>query len=182
MKALTNLLSLVALISLGTTTYAGKAHVHGHGQLAIALNDKVIEMEFVAPAADLFGFESTSKARKNKAKVDSIVEQLKLASDLFIWQESSKCSMKQYDIKVFGEHHTKLKQKSKPKHGHHHHQKHSELIAKYQFSCSERVKEDGFKVSIIKAFPNIKEMDIIVFSDEKQSAFKGLKSLIPIIF
>ena len=200
-------LSLLLPFVFYAPAYAGKVHAHGFAKLGVELANKTLKVEFSSPAADIFGFESKKKAKAQPEKVKSVIAKFQKPEKIFGIQSSSKCSVKEMEIKAFGKEYGSHKmEEKKHKHGHKHdkhkhdhkkhdhdkhkhdkhdhgkHEEHSELMASYTFSCAGDIEKDGMKLAIIETFPSIKNIDIIVFSGKGQQGMKGKKAIIPLNF
>lgn len=69
------------------------AHEHGVGQLNIAIEDQTIAIEFMAPGADIVGFEYEATSDEDLAKIDTALETLGKPLDLFVLPDAAGCTV-----------------------------------------------------------------------------------------
>ena len=85
-KQFASALAFVAMSLLMTSARAEEdhrelgPHVHGHGTLNIAVDDKAVSMELEVPGMDLVGFEHAASTEDQKAAVDKAKAQLDKAA------------------------------------------------------------------------------------------------------
>lgn len=142
------------------------AHVHGVGQMNLAIEGKEVEIELTAPGADIVGFEHPADTEADRKTLDAAVERLEKGLALFKFPEAARCEIEGAEIHSAmmegheGEHekdhehgkdhghekeHAHEKEHGDPKeHAHdkeHSHDKehggeHSEFRAHYHFECA----------------------------------------------
>lgn len=81
------------------------AHVHGHGTLNIAIEDKKVSIELEAPGMDIVGFEHAPSTDDQKAKVDAATSILQRPLDIFALPASAGCSVASTDVALEAEKH-----------------------------------------------------------------------------
>ncbi len=80
MKTFTKGLSVALLLGLGFSAHAQK-HVHGReGELLIAQEGSLLQMQFIIPAADALGFEHQAANSSDKNAINVLAQQLKNSS------------------------------------------------------------------------------------------------------
>ena len=78
MKTFTKGLSVALLLGMGFSAQAyAQKHVHGEGELLIAQEGNVLQMQFIIPAADALGFEHQTANSSDKNAIDVLAQQLK---------------------------------------------------------------------------------------------------------
>lgn len=75
-----------------------KAHVHGQGQLNLAIDGKELEIELIAPGADIVGFEHDAKSDDDKAAVQAAVAKLKDVAVVLGIPDAAKCTLEEAEI------------------------------------------------------------------------------------
>lgn len=80
-------LSLMAVPALAEQ----KAHEHGHAALNVAIEDTEIEMELIAPGADIVGFEHAPDTDADRAAVDAAVAVFQ--KGLFEFDANAGCAL-----------------------------------------------------------------------------------------
>jgi hypothetical protein len=68
-------------------------HTHGHGLLGIAVEGKRVSMEFVAPGADIVGFESKAITPEQKTAVAKAKATLADALSIFQLSAGAECTV-----------------------------------------------------------------------------------------
>ena len=79
MKTFKKGLSVALLLGLGFSAHAQK-HVHGEGELLIAQEGSLLQMQFIIPAADALGFEHQAASSSDKNAINVLAQQLKNSS------------------------------------------------------------------------------------------------------
>lgn len=101
MASKTNFIALslgLALIVPTSSLAEEKAHVHGHGKLNLAIDGGELEIELIAPGADIVGFEYEAKTDADKAAVESGAAKLKDAFTVFGIPEAAACKLEEAEI------------------------------------------------------------------------------------
>ncbi|CAI8936251.1 DUF2796 domain-containing protein [Pseudomonas sp. IT-P4] len=116
------------------------AHEHGVGRLNAALDGKTLELELESPAMNLVGFEHVATSDADKAKVAATRAQLEQPLALFNLPKAAGCVVENQELEspLFGdkpEADDDHDEDAKDEDGHEHHD-HSEIHARYQFTCA----------------------------------------------
>ena len=69
------------------------AHEHGVGALNIAVDGSTVLMEFMAPGADIVGFEYEATSDADKAAIEAGIATLSAPLDLFVLPAAAGCSV-----------------------------------------------------------------------------------------
>ena len=114
------------------------AHEHGVGRLNAALDGQTLELELESPAMNLVGFEHAATTDADKAKVAAVRAQLEKPLTLFNLPKAAGCvvATKELESPLFGDKPDADDEHEEAKDGHEHQHDHSEIHARYQFSCS----------------------------------------------
>ena len=150
---------LVSLaIACSTTAIAQQsAHVHGFALINLAIDDEKLQIEFVAPAESLVGFEyEPSTASERKAVVDAIA-QLRNPLMLFTLPASAGCELHEVEAERYteGEH-------DEDEHAHEDSdagESHTEFHAHYHFDCND-VAIETIDLRLFETWPRIEEVRI----------------------
>ncbi|MEM9813282.1 MAG: DUF2796 domain-containing protein [Pseudomonadota bacterium] len=90
-------LAAVALCCAGVATADEtrelSAHVHGHGELNIAIDGVRMAITLIAPGADIVGFEYEAKSDEDLAAVETAIATLSDPTQLFIAEPSGACQV-----------------------------------------------------------------------------------------
>lgn len=161
-----------------------EAHVHGLATLTIAVESKVLELQFESPANNLVGFEHKASTKAQRNAVISAKATLSDPATLFGFFGTS-CKAKETEIDVSAvmdehddshddhkhhDHHDEHKHHDS--HDDHSKETHSEIKASYKFSCKDTNKFDAILVNLFKAFPGIEEINTIWITASKQGSEK----------
>lgn len=79
------------------------AHEHGVGALNIAFDGANVAMEFIAPGADIVGFEYEAKSNEDIAAVESALAALADPATLFSFTASADCQLISADAELESE-------------------------------------------------------------------------------
>jgi hypothetical protein len=152
------------------------AHVHGHGRLNIAIEDKTMSIELEVPGADIVGFEHEASTPKQKAALEKAKTKLAAGLSLFTPAAAANCTQNSAKVSIEAEdgdeheHHAEGgKPGAKEEEVDHHH---SEFHAEYAFECASPARLASMTFDYFKAFPNAQELDISVISPKGQSSYE----------
>ena len=89
--------------SLGASATAQSTHVHGQGQVSMAIDQNLLSMTLESPGADIIGFEHEARTAEEKAAVREALKQL--SDPMFVIQlpESASCKVIQASSEVTSE-------------------------------------------------------------------------------
>ena len=131
----------VSLVALGLSPAVAEgekrqlgAHEHGHSALNIAIEGDHIEMELIAPGADIVGFEHVAESDEDKAAVAQAEAALGEPLSLFGFAEAAGCAVETVAVEIEGgEPHDEHGVEAHDDHGHddhgdeeHHDEEHAE--------------------------------------------------------
>jgi hypothetical protein len=145
------------------------AHVHGHGRLNIAIEDKKVAIELEAPGADIAGFEHEPNTPDQKAAIAEGKAKLANALALFSPSAEAGCELEHVKVSVEAEHEGKHEQKP-AKEGEEHH--HSEFHVDYSLQCRSLSRLTSMTFDYFKVFPLAQELDVTVIGPKGQSSFE----------
>jgi len=72
---------------------AHEAHVHGVGQLDVALDGNTLSLHLDSPLANLVGFEHAANSAKDKQAVRAMSADLRAAGKLFVTSPAATCNL-----------------------------------------------------------------------------------------
>jgi hypothetical protein len=156
------------------------AHVHGAGDLDIAIEGQRLVMEFRAPGADIVGFEGEAKAPEAKAALAAAIATLEKPLALFVPPEAAKCTLVSAKVTVGdGEDDHAGSAEDKPgapqaeasQHAGHADHDHSDFSAAYELTCADPAKLTTFDLAYFKAFPRAQKVAVQVITVSGQGAF-----------
>ena len=197
---------LARSFGLGLTLFAlpalaeQKAHEHGHASLNVAIEDDGIEMELIAPGADIVGFEHQPDSDADWAAMDAAVEAFR--KGLFTLPASAGCALEAVGVYSallpegkpmhFGEHHhdhdhdhDDKHDDHKDEHAHDEHahdkdddhahdhedgEEHAEFRVHFHYECKDTAALTGMQTSYFDTFPNAQELDVAALTASGQVA------------
>ena len=185
---------LGALLTAPAAIAEQKPHVHGHWQMNAAIDGDHLQIELIAPGADVVGFEHEARTAEEKAKVRQAKEKLKAGDALIVLPAAAGCKLEEAHADVAGldhddhgekkdsdhkhghDHGHKDDHKDDHKHGHNHGEAghdeaaHNEYHAEYMFHCDDIAALDRIGVTIFEAFPSTEEVEAAVLTPSGQHA------------
>lgn len=167
------ILSLAAVGGASTAEREQGAHVHGIGQIDVAVEGGTVDMRLGLPGADIVGFEHAAESAEDKAAVDKAVATLKAGGALFAFPAAAQCRLRMADVEsaLVEEGH-----EGTDEHGHgeaesgHKDDKHAEFHAHYQFQCDHPAHLTHVDVKIFERFPAARELTAQKITSRGQSA------------
>lgn len=142
------------------------AHAHGQSQMNLISEAKNLQLEWVAPADDLLGFEHKPRNDQEKNKVAEVVAKLKDNLSIVHFSEAAKCRLKNkiVNVGIFADHdkheHSK-ESKGKDKSSHHgEHGCHHDLKAQWTFECEQPEALKGATFKVHENFPQVKKVQL----------------------
>ena len=171
------------------------AHEHGHSALNIAIEGDRIEMELMAPGADIIGFEHEASTAEDKAAVEQAEATLGEPLSLFGLGDAAGCVVETAAVEIEGEdHHDEHGDEAHADEEHHeegehaeaehkHHEdehaehegeeSHNEFHATYALACSAPDALDSLDLAgFFGAFEGAEEVEVTVISEQGQSSYE----------
>ena len=164
------------------------AHEHGHSVLNIAIEGDRVEMEMIAPGADIVGFEHVAESEKDKAVVEQAEARLGEPLSLFAFSADAGCSVESASVEIEGEeHHDEHAEEAHADEKHHEEGEHAEadhegdegeashneFHAAYVLTCSTPDGLDGIDfAAFFDSFAGAEEVEVTVISEKGQSSYE----------
>jgi len=146
------------------------AHIHGHGRLNIAIEDKTMSIELEVPAADIVGFEHEPETPEQKAVLEDAKAKLAAGLSLFTPAPAAGCVQKMAGVKAEAEHEDAEHEEEHEAHDAGH--QHSEFHAEYAFECPSPSQLTSMTFDYFKVFPKAEELDTSLISPKGQASFE----------
>lgn len=130
-------------------------HEHGLGELDVALDGNLLELEWRSPAANLLGFEHAPRSAEQRAVVTRVQAQLGEAATLFGIPAAADCRLAepQLDSPLFA---------AAP--GDEHEQPpgmHNEVHARYRFTCRQPAALEALDLGeLFRRFPATEKLQV----------------------
>jgi hypothetical protein len=171
----------VALVGLtiGLSCVAGlaaekrhfEAHVHGVGEINIAVEGSKADVEFRAPAENVMGFEHEAKSESDKKKRAAALRTVQTKmSQMVLFDPKLSCKFSETKTAVVQEKEERSKESAgktpndQKKTG-----EHREVRATSSVVCDKPLAGSRVTFGVTKVFPEIHEIKVQVLSDVKQS-------------
>jgi hypothetical protein len=150
------------------------AHMHGHGRLNIAIEDKIVSMELEVPGADIAGFEHEPNTAEQKAMVEKAKAKLADGLSLFAPSPAAGCVLKSAKVSTEAEHGDEHGREheahgGKPEEAGH---RHSEFHVEYSLECLSPSRLTSMTFDYFRAFPGAEELDVSVISPKGQTSYE----------
>ena len=155
------------LIGLGSHGAAGEdPHLHGVGQLNLALEGGAVEIELIAPGADIVGFEHAPSSDEQRAALAAAAATLAAGEALFDFGEEAGCRLEEASVEsalLEDEHHHEASHDEAE-------DAHAEFHAHYHFDCADAGRLEGLEVRYFEAFPAAEALEARTITPKGQSA------------
>lgn len=163
------------------------AHVHGHGTLNIAIEDKRVALELEVAGMDVVGFEHAASTPDQKAAVDKAKGLLEKPLDVFALPAAAGCNAAEAKVVIeteaHGDHdhdddhdHDKDAKGGDDHDGHDHGDKaeggHSHFHATYALDCTSPTELTTITFTYFKLFAGAKELTVNVVGAKGQSSYE----------
>ncbi len=154
------------------------AHEHGVGQLSLAVEGNVVEIEITAPGADIVGFEHAAETEADRATLAAAAARLKDGASLFRFPPNAGCRLEDAEV-----HSALLDDTHDHEKGHDHEKKHdhdkghaheaeghAEFRAHYHFRCADPAALSHIDLGYFAAFPAARELEARTITAKGQGA------------
>jgi len=169
-------------------------HVHGHGTLNIAVEDKRVSMELEVPGMDIVGFEHAATSDDQKAVLEKAKAELAKPLALFKLPASAGCSVHEANVAIEAEHsrgHEHGGGQDEPanaedddhdndehadeEHGdddHDEHAGHNEFHVTYALDCTEPTNLTSITFDYFKSFAGARDLTVNIVTAKAQSKYE----------
>jgi len=169
---------LAAAPAIAEETRQLDAHEHGVGELTIAADGNVVEIELHAPGFDIVGFEYEATAAEDLAAIEAAIETLEAPQALFGFPAAAECTLTSAHAELEGENshdehdHDEHKEEEHADHDHAEGESHTEFHAEYAFSCANPSAISEITFGYFDAFPNALELEVQVATAKGAAGFE----------
>jgi hypothetical protein len=153
------------------TVAAQSAHVHGEGQVNIAIDGNRIFMALESPGADIVGFEYEARSSDEKAAVKQAIAQLGDPMLLVLFEADAGCAVRQAKAGIEGEHdeHEEHEGEVQAEHDEHKGEEaHGAFVAQYEFECADIGALGSIEFTYFSQFSNAQSLDIVLIDSRGQ--------------
>lgn len=177
-NALLSAMSIALSIATSTAT-AQSAHVHGEGQVNIAIDGNHIFMALEFPGADIVGFEHEVRSSDEKEAVVKAIAQLGDPMQLLHFEADASCEVRSANAKTEGEHeeheseenagHDEHEGEEHAEHDQHEDEEaHGTFVAEYEFECANISALGFIEFVYFSLFNNAQSLDIVLIDGKGQ--------------
>lgn len=150
-------------------------HVHGHGTLAIVIEDNNVQMELSAPGMDIVGFEYEAETAREKKAVEAALTDLKEPLKLVVLPEPAGCTVTSADVKIVVEDHKvhdAVPESDKTAETEEHASPHTEFRATYALACAEAASITSIYFPFFDRFSGSEKLDVTAINANGQTAYQ----------
>jgi hypothetical protein len=152
-------------------------HVHGHGTLNIAIENKHMTMELEVPGMDIVGFEHSAESQEEKAAVKKANALLAKPLSLFKPPKSAGCRLADAKVSIgakhrVGDEHRHAQSKQDGEHAKEGHEGHNEVHATYALDCDKPVNLTSIQFDYFRSFSGAHNLTVTVVTDKAQNQFE----------
>ncbi len=153
------------------------AHEHGHSALNLAIEGDQLDMELIAPGADIVGFEYEAESAEDKAAVERAKTTLGEPLALFGLSDAAGCAVKTAAVEIEGEEHHEEGEHAEAEHDDHEEHgdeaSHNEFHAAYTLTCSSPDALDRIDfAAFFETFAGAEEVEVTVVGDRGQASYE----------
>lgn len=148
-------------------------HVHGHGNLAIAIEGQKVSIDLDVPGADIIGFEHRPTNKEEEATAKAAEDRLKQALQLFEFPDAAGCKL--LNAKVGIEAPEKPKAGEKESGEEHEEHGHSDYNASYTLTCTNTAAIRTIHFGYFDAFAGAKALTVTVVGADRQGKWEATR-------
>jgi hypothetical protein len=158
-------------------------HVHGHGNLNIAVEDKRVSMELEVPGMDIVGFEHDATTDDQKAAMEKAKAQLAQPLSVFKLPAAAGCTVADAKVELQAEHHHDGDADDDHDHdqgagadhdhdGHEGHEGHKEFHVTYALDCAKPASITAIDFDYFKLFAGAHDLTVNVVTAKAQNSYE----------
>ena len=168
------LMSAMMSVAAAEETRQVDKHEHGVGELNIAVEGSVINLEFMIPGADIVGFEYEAKSDSDIALVNTALSKFQDFENIFTLSSSGNCNLVDAEIEINqgDDHEAEHDHEDEHDHDEHEEEAHNEFVAHYSFTCGNVKEIDRIDFPYFTTFPNSGELEIQFVSEVGSTSFE----------
>ena len=156
-------------------------HVHGHGNLNIAVEDKRVSMELEVPGMDIVGFEHDATTDDQKAAMEKAKAQLAQPLAVFKLPAAAGCIVADAKVAVEAEHHHDgdadedhdhdHDKAAGEDHDHDEHEGHKEFHVTYALDCAKPASITAIDFDYFKLFAGAHDLTVNIVTAKAQNTY-----------
>jgi hypothetical protein len=145
-------------------------HVHGEAELTIAMEADRVQVQFMAPASDVVGFEHSATSPEQQQTLNNARDILSESTNVFVFT-GGECEISKINIDMSGLENTKHdahEHESTMAHDHQH--AHPNITATYDFNCRRLQQLSSLNMNVFDVFPTISRVNGMWVSEHLQGS------------
>lgn len=157
-------------VAIGSV-HAQDAHVHGLGDVNVAIEGSRLDIEIKGPGDNFVGFEHAARTAAERSALSATERKLRQPAALLVLPQAAGCVLREVDLDIPAAAATGPEQgHDKRDHDHDHHDRHGDWRARYVFACKTPTALLSIRTAPwFAAFPNTQELRVQVISGFGQS-------------
>jgi Protein of unknown function (DUF2796) len=161
------------------------SHVHGVGELNIALEGKTLSIELSSPAANIVGFEQAPETDQERTALANAETKLKNIATLFVFDQAAKCVVGKADVTRSSHAHEEHDDHAHEEHAHHDDHahdggeasgEHADINLAATVECAKPAALRTITVNLFDVFPLTETLRAAFIGDNGQSAAELTKT------
>jgi hypothetical protein len=171
------------LLMLVPVAFAQQPHQHGVVALNIAIDQRVLFIEFITPLHDVAGFEHwPPEDEAEQAAVDRAVRVMSDSRSVFSMPAAAKCKLKEVDANLPGDNPSSDDDfAAEPTAPDPEGEVHADLTILYRFKCKAPDNLAQIRVHLFRLFPKLRSIQANLITDTEQT-FQELSFAEPMVF
>jgi len=146
-------------------------HVHGTGELNVAVENNTIDIEFHSPLDNLLGFEHAPRTDAQRAAIRAMTARLNKPETLFKLPKAAACTPGPTSIdSPLGDSPATPSTSAKAAHQREPADEHADLTATFVFVCASIARLDSIEVALFDAFPGTRTIKAEIVGPRGQAA------------
>ncbi|MGK9055679.1 DUF2796 domain-containing protein [Neorhizobium petrolearium] len=155
-------------------------HVHGHGTLAIVIEDNNLQMELSAPGMDIVGFEYEPETARERKAVEAALADLKEPLKLIALPDPAGCTVTSADTSIAvkdHEDHDAAAGAEKTAETDEEEGRHTEFRASYALSCADTASITSIYFPFFNRFSGSERLAVTAITANGQSSFEVTREM-----
>jgi hypothetical protein len=168
-KRISPMLFALHLLYQSASVYAAP-HVHGEAELTIAMEGNNVQVQFMAPASDVVGFEHVATSPEQQQTLSNARDVLSEFTSVVVFT-GGECEISKINVDMSGLEDTKHDvHEHDNKKAHEHQHAHPNIIATYDFKCSRLQQLSTVNINAFDVFPAISRVNGMWVSEHLQGS------------
>jgi hypothetical protein len=162
-KRLTGALMVTVIVFHASILNAGP-HVHCEAELTIAMENTSLQIQLLAPAADIVGFEHQAKTPQELKSMAGAKKTLSQVAQLFVIT-GARCELSEVTIDM-----KDLVDAKRDTHAHHRDHLLNNITANYEYECYSLDELSTIEVNVFDLFPALLRINSMWITERSQGS------------